>query len=68
MFNFKILEIMNLEKLNLVELDALEGENTQGGSTPSWFRKTVWGYALTLVIDNWSDIKSGASDGWNDAA
>ena len=31
MFNFKILEIMNLENLNLVELNAQEVQEVEGG-------------------------------------
>ena len=58
---------MNLEKLNLVELDAQEVQETEGGTVPSWLKKLGWGYVASVVVDNWSDIKSGFSDGWNDA-
>jgi len=37
MFNFKTLEIMNLENLNLVELNAQEVQEVEGGWIELWW-------------------------------
>lgn len=50
---------MNLEKLNLVELGAHETITVNGGGNGG-----VW-WLVEQVIDNWSEIKGGLSDGWN---
>ncbi|MDH5032277.1 hypothetical protein [Chryseobacterium cucumeris] len=50
---------MNLTKLNLVELEAHETITVNGGSNGG-----VW-WLLEQVIENWSEIKDGLSDGWN---
>ena len=44
---------------NLVELDATEMTNIEGGS------KGIWGWLIKEIIENWDEIKRGASDGWN---
>lgn len=59
---------MNLQNLNLVELNAQEVQEVEGGSAPSWLKKLGWGWVVTEVIDNWEEIKKGAADGWADAA
>lgn len=60
MYNFKTLKIMNLENLNLVELNAQEVKEVEGGNP---IVKRVIGYALGAigVYDAWSDFKAG----WN---
>jgi len=50
---------MNLEKLNLVELGAHETITVNGGGNGGWW------WLAEQVIDNWSEIKDGLSDGWN---
>jgi hypothetical protein len=57
---------MNLENLNLVELNAQEVENTDGGL----FGFDDVAYAALCfigagIVNNWSDIKHGAHDAWN---
>lgn len=48
---------MNLENLNLVELNAQEVQETDGGN---WLEVIV-----SSAIENWGDIKQGFKDGWN---
>jgi hypothetical protein len=56
---------MKLENLNLVELSTQEKKSVDGGGLPPWVRNLgPWG-AAAWAISNWSDIKSGLSDGWN---
>ncbi|CEJ70761.1 hypothetical protein BN1195_03099 [Chryseobacterium oranimense G311] len=50
---------MNLAKLNLEELEAHETIVVNGGGNGGW----VW--LAEQVIENWNEIKSGLSDGWN---
>ncbi|WP_165579303.1 hypothetical protein [Chryseobacterium sp. BLS98] len=50
---------MNLAKLNLVELEAHETILVNGGGNGGW----LW--LAEQVIENWNEIKSGLSDGWN---
>jgi hypothetical protein len=47
---------MELKKLNLVELDARQAEQIDGGD---------FGWLFEQIIDNWKEIKRGARDGWN---
>ncbi|MEY3500163.1 MAG: hypothetical protein RL308_1832 [Bacteroidota bacterium] len=47
MFNFKTLEIMNLENLNLVELNAQEKQEIVGGMS---FWKALLGFAVSLLL------------------
>ncbi|MCT4013726.1 class IIb bacteriocin, lactobin A/cerein 7B family [Elizabethkingia anophelis] len=44
---------MNLEKLNLVELNAQEVKQIEGGILPWVASAALW------VIDNWDDIVAG---------
>ncbi|WP_445710304.1 hypothetical protein [Flavobacterium sp.] len=57
---------MNLENLNLVELNAQEVLEIEGGALPGWLKKIGWGYLASVVTENWSDIKAGAIAGWNE--
>ena len=56
MFNFKTLEIMNLENLNLVELNAQEVQDVEGG-----FWGIVVGLVAAGIIADWDDFKKGIS-------
>ncbi len=49
---------MNLKNLNVVELNAHETVAVSGGGGGWW-------WFAEQVIDNWSEIKDGLSDGWN---
>ncbi len=52
---------MNLENLNLVELNAQEVQEVEGGrARSSWID-----FLISSAIDNWGDIKKGFSDGYN---
>lgn len=55
MFNFKTLEIMNLENLNLVELNAQEVQEVEGG----WWIELLWHtgfhYELGHLVDGNGD-------------
>jgi hypothetical protein len=51
---------MNLENLNLVELNAQEEKEIDGGLLVETLL-TIGG----AIIYNWSDIKKGFNDGWN---
>ena len=52
MFNFKTLEIMNLENLNLVELNAQEVQEVEGGIAPLVVYGAFWvaGFAIGSAI------------------
>ena len=55
-----------MENYNLIDLNKPELLDISGGRLPKW---TPWGAAAWLtheVINNWSDIKSGISDAYND--
>jgi hypothetical protein len=54
MFNFKTLEIMKLENLNLVELNAQEVQEVEGGN---W----RWVVSIALAILNTDWDKAGDS-------
>ena len=51
--------------MNLVELNALESQEIDGGvvGIDDVLLAGTIGFAL-LAIDNWSDIKKGARDAW----
>ena len=58
----------NLQNFGVQELKIKEIHEVNGGGLESLFRRIApIGIAL-YVMDNWSDIKSGIVDGWNDAA
>jgi hypothetical protein len=60
---------MKLEKMNVLELNSSEKFEVNGGfDFKAFVRKTYLGAAALYVIENWSDIKSGLSDGWKDAS
>jgi len=50
---------MNLQNLNVVELNALEVQEVDGGKVP-WFDIAI------AVAENWDEIKAGLRDGYND--
>ena len=53
--------------MKIKELDNQDLESINGGS---WIRFTPVGAAIWLsheLINNWSDVKSGIKDGFNDA-
>ncbi|WP_396193231.1 hypothetical protein [Flavobacterium sp.] len=59
---------MNIRELNLEEISSIELLEINGGTAaPSWLRKLGWGYLAQQVVDNWDDIKSGFSAGYNAA-
>ncbi|MBV8325754.1 class IIb bacteriocin, lactobin A/cerein 7B family [Chryseobacterium sp.] len=49
---------MNLKKLNVVELDAQELKETEGG----WWQAALVALGIS-AISNWGDIREGWSDG-----
>lgn len=51
------------------ELEKNELMGVDGGYTkvPPWLKGSIWGAIAFVVIENWSDIKSGVVDGWTDA-
>ena len=54
-----------MNKLNLIELENHQLKEIDGG-IPKW---TPWGAAAWLALEiknNWSDIKSGVVDAYND--
>jgi hypothetical protein len=51
---------MNLQNLNLVELNAQEVQEVDGGG------KVPWVDIFLAVADNWDQIKAGFRDGYND--
>ena len=48
MFNFKTLEIMNLENLNVSSLSSNEITETEGG----WIKEAI-GFALGILCTDW---------------
>ena len=54
LYNFKIRKKMNLEKLNLVELDAQEAVATEGGFWPAIIVGALIEAVLTEDLDNLS--------------
>lgn len=50
---------MNLENLNLVELDAQEIQETDGG-----FWQVVAGIIAAGIVDDWAGFKSGFASGF----
>jgi hypothetical protein len=59
MFNFKTLEIMNLENLNLVELNAQEVQEVEGGLL--WKDVAAAAGLCIAIYDGYNDF----IDGWN---
>jgi hypothetical protein len=58
---------MKLENLNLVELNATEVREIEGGwDLKKVLSRSLWGAAAVYVMNNWPDIKSGISDGLKD--
>jgi len=53
---------MELNRLNVVELDAKELINCDGGN---WLKGTLWGSLVYELAMNWDAVKAGFSDGWN---
>jgi hypothetical protein len=63
---------MEVQNFNVTELSLSEKKEVNGGlisfpNIPRWFKRSLVGIAIGLIIDNWADIKSGAVDGWEDA-
>jgi hypothetical protein len=56
---------LELQNFGVLEMDAMEMVEENGGNTPGWVKKLGWGYLFTEVVDNWDEIKKGFSDGWN---
>ncbi|MGC4232747.1 MAG: hypothetical protein QM594_07190 [Niabella sp.] len=50
---------MILTTYGLTELNNNEVLQVEGGS------KGFWSWLVKQIIDNWDEIKQGASDGWN---
>ncbi|MCH5717388.1 hypothetical protein [Niabella hibiscisoli] len=59
-------QTIELEKLGLTGLTPEEKFIVDGGKVPSWAKKLGWGGLAAWVIDNWEDIKSGATSAWQD--
>ncbi|WP_343328493.1 hypothetical protein [Polaribacter staleyi] len=55
----------NLQNYGVQELNTHEITSTNGG-LPPWVKKLGWLGLAAEVIDNWSSIKSGIVDGWNE--
>ena len=53
-----------MKDLKRSELIAIDGGYAK---MPPWVRGGLWFGVLCTIADNWSDIKSGIVDGWNDA-
>ena len=54
MFNFKTLEIMNLQNFNIVELNAQEVQEVQGG-----FIWVVLNAIATACVADWDNFERG---------
>jgi len=53
--------------LNLIELDNHQLKNIDGGITiPKWTPLGAAAWLTYEVINNWSDVKSGVIDAYND--
>ena len=59
-------QTIELEKMGLVGLTPDERFVIDGGKLPSWAKKIGLGGLVAFIIDNWEDIKSGASSAWQD--
>jgi hypothetical protein len=64
---------MEVQNFYVTELSLSEKKEVSGGlisfpNIPKWFKRSLVGIAIGLIIDNWADIKSGAVDGWEDAS
>jgi hypothetical protein len=51
------------------ELEKYELANINGGymKMPPWVKGGLWFGLICLAVENWSEIKSGIADGWNDS-
>ena len=59
--------MLELEKLNLVEMNSQEVVTIDGGVIiigGSIWKKFGWGYLASQVVDNWDDIKAGFREGF----
>ena len=60
---------MNLDNLNLVELNAQEVQEVEGGfDFKKLIKRAGLAWLATEIMDNWADVKQGALEGWNDAS
>lgn len=59
-------QTIELEKMGLTCLTPEDKLDTDGGKIPSWLKKIGPAGILVWVIDNWEEIKSGASSAWQD--
>lgn len=60
---------MKVHDFCVTELSFSENKEVNGGlilipNIPKWFKRSLVGIAIGLIIDNWADIKSGAADAW----
>lgn len=51
------------------KLEKFELANISGGylKMPPWVKGGLWFGLFCVVVENWSDLKSGIADGWSDA-
>lgn len=56
---------LELNKMGLDSLDAVQMQETFGGEWPKWLKGVTWAAVGKEIIDNWDDIKKGLVDGWN---
>jgi hypothetical protein len=67
MFNFKNLK-MNLNNLNLVELNAQEVVEVEGGGKGTWIKKLFDAAGVYDAIDDfmtgWNSVPSGSQGTW----
>jgi len=57
----------NVKELSLREICEVNGGEISFPKLPKWVKGSIWGFVAGVIIDNWSDIKSGIVDGWTDA-
>jgi hypothetical protein len=50
----------------LIPLNEKEILLVNGGAASKLIRGGVWGFLLGYIVDNWEDIKSGASSAYDD--
>ncbi len=61
---------MEIQNYNVKELSLVETLSLNGGTikVPKWVKRGgLVGIGAGILIENWSDIKQGIVDGWNDA-
>lgn len=56
---------VSFEQLGLVNLSMEESLEVNGGEFSAWLKKAGLAGLVYDVIDNWSTIKKGFTDGWN---